>query len=283
MPDIFHTFLRTFGLTATAIMYCVNPASAGQNGPLGQDGSFELVFEDEFEGQELALSRWTTCYWWDKNGCTNLGNEELQWYMPDNVSLDNGILTLTARPEKVPGWEGRIFDYTSGMVTTGRYYEEDPSEVRFESIYGYFEMRAKVPSGQGLWPAFWMLPSTRESKPEIDIMEILGHRPNMLELHFHYRNAEGESRNVGHEIDVSDLSKDWHTYGVDWSPEAIVWYLDGKEMWRYEDVDKIPDEPLYMILNLAVGGNWPGSPDATTEFPARMQVDYVRAWKKALP
>lgn len=250
--------------------------------PMGPDGSFELSFSDEFEGAELSLARWTTCYWWDKDGCTNLGNNELQWYMPSNVTVDDGVLTLTARPERVPGWEGRPFDFTSGMITSGRYYEEDPSQIRFESTYGFFEMRAKVPSGQGLWPAFWMLPSSRESKPEIDIMEILGHRPDVLELHFHYRNSEGESRNFGHEVEVADLSRDWHVYGVDWSPEAIVWYLDGVEVFRYEQVDRIPDEPMYIIVNLAVGGNWPGDPDDTTMFPARMDVDYVRAWKKAI-
>ena len=263
-----------------SVAFAATSANAETAKPHGVDGAYFLVFEDEFNGPELDLKRWTTCYWWDKNGCTNLGNNELQWYMPDNVSVRDGTLILTARPEQVPGWEGRIFDYTSGMVTTGRYYEEDPSETRFESTYGFFEMRAKVPSGQGLWPAFWMLPSTQESKPEIDIMELLGHRPDVLELHFHYRNENGDSRNVGHEVRVSDLSADWHVYGVEWSPEAIVWYLDGKEMWRYEDTSRIPNEPLYMILNLAVGGNWPGDPDETTVFLAEMKVDYVRAWQK---
>ncbi len=254
-------------------------ASADIPRPTGAEGEFALVFSDEFEGSELDLGRWTTCYWWDDDGCTNLGNNELQWYRPENVSVDDGTLVLTARPEEVIGWKGRPFPYTSGMVTSGRYYEEDPSSVRFDANGGVFEVRAKVPSGQGLWPAFWLLPSTRESKPEIDVMELLGHRPGRLELHFHYRDETGEARNVGHKVETEDLSEDWHVYGVDWSEEAIVWYLDGQEVWRYEERQHIPDEPMYMILNLAVGGDWPGPPDSSTRFPAVFEIDYVRVWK----
>lgn len=258
-------------------------ASSGPSSPLptGPKGRFELVFSDDFDGDTLDLSRWTTCYWWDKNGCTNLGNNELEWYMPQNVSVAGGTLRLTARREDVVGWEGRIFPYTSGMVTTGRYYEEDPSAIRFDAVRGIFEMRARVPSGQGLWPAFWMLPSSRESKPEIDIMELLGHRPGRLELHFHYRDDAGDSTNVGHKVETSDLSADWHTYGVEWRSRDIVWYLDGQEVWRYDDDEgRVPDEPMYLLINLAVGGDWPGAPDATTDFPAVMEVDYVRAWRR---
>lgn len=267
-------------LAALAILPLMTTAHADTPAPKGPRGDFKLVFSDEFSGSELDLTRWTTCYWWVKNGCTNLGNNELEWYVPQNVSVQDGSLVLTAKREDVIGWEGRIFPYTSGMVTTGRYYEEDPSDVRFEAQEGFFEMRANLPTGQGLWPAFWMLPTSRESKPEIDIMELLGHRTEVLELHFHYRNDAGESRNVGHEVRTTDLAKGWHTYGVEWSAGEISWYLDGREVWRYDDVKRIPKEPMYMIINLAVGGNWPGAPDADTKFPAVMKVDYVRAWKR---
>jgi beta-glucanase (GH16 family) len=267
-------------VVAAALLVAVPERGGASTVPSGPKGQFELVFSDDFNGNTLDLQRWTTCYWWVKDGCTNLGNNELEWYMPQNVSVADGKLLLTARREDVVGWEGRIFPYTSGMVTTGRYYEEDPSAVRFDAVRGIFEMRAKVPSGQGLWPAFWMLPSSRESKPEIDIMELLGHRPEQLELHFHYRNDAGDSRNVGHKVRTSDLSAGWNTDGVEWSAQQIVWYLDGVEVWRYGDRQRIPDEPMYMLLNLAVGGDWPGAPDATTKFPAVMEVDYVRAWKR---
>lgn len=273
--------LRTSLLVIWAVLAA--PITAHGDGPAqpqGPRGAFELSFADEFDGEALSLEKWTTCYWWDDDGCTNLGNAELQWYRPENVSIRDGALVLTARPEPVIGWKGQEFPYTSGMVTTGRYYEEDPSAVRFAAIHGVFEIRAKAPAGQGLWPAFWMLPASRESKPEIDIMELLGHRPDVLELHFHYRNEDGESRNIGHEVKTADLSAGWHVYGVEWSAEAIVWYLDGVEVWRLTDVEKIPAEPMYLLLNLAVGGNWPGAPDNTTPFPATFEIDYVRAWKR---
>ena len=248
--------------------------------PLGRDDPFVLVFDEDFDAPTLDRKRWTTCYWWDDGGCTNLSSGELQWYRPENVAIEDGRLVLTAREGNVVGAEGRKFGYTSGMVTTGRYYRERPSAGRFEATYGFFEMRAKVPAGQGLWPAFWMLPARQESLPEIDIMEVLGHDTGLLELHFHYRRSGGSRGSVAREVKTRPLSDGWHTYGLDWSPERLVWYLDGEEVWRYSEKSRIPDEPMYMIINLAVGGNWPGNPDNTTAFPARLEVDYVRVWQR---
>ncbi len=248
--------------------------------PYGPSGSFELAFSDEFSGSELSSARWTTCYWWDDNGCTNLGNHELQWYVPRNVRTENGSLVLTAMPDEVIGHEGKAFPYTSGMVTSGRYYAEDPSRTRFATTYGFFEMRARIPSGRGLWPAFWLLPKNHTSKPEIDIMEVLGHRPGVLEMHYHYKDPDGETRSAGHRLKTSDLSRDWQVYGLEWSPDAIVWYLNGAEVWRLEDSSAISDDPMYLLINLAVGGNWPGDPDESTVFPAEMRVDYVRVWRR---
>jgi beta-glucanase (GH16 family) len=249
--------------------------------PLGPEGRFDLIFADEFAEPELSQDRWTTCYWWDNNGCTNLGNKELQWYVPQNIRVEDGTLILTAKPEEVIGHEGMTFPYTSGMVTSGRYYEEDLSDTRFSTTYGFFEMRARVPSGQGLWPAFWLLPDNHTSKPEIDIMEVLGHRPGVLELHYHYKKANGDVRQKGHEIETDDLSKNWHVYGLEWSSEEITWYLDGEELWRIEERELISNVPMYLIINLAVGGNWPGAPDESTRFPAELKVDYVRVWQRS--
>lgn len=243
---------------------------------------WHLVFSDEFDGDRLEKGKWTTCYWWEDDGCTNLGNEELQWYLPGNVSVGGGALRLTARPEPAVGHEGRTFPFTSGLVTTGRYYGEAERADRFSLTYGYVEVRALAPSGQGLWPAVWMLPSDHRSRPEIDIMEVLGHRPDVLELHYHYDTSDGAQR-AGHEVKTTDLSRAWHVYGVLWSPDAIVWYLDGREVWRYTDRRTISSEPMYLIINLAVGGNWPGPPDATTRFPATLLVDYVRIWQERAP
>ncbi len=169
----------------------------------------------------------------------------------------------------------------SGMVTTGRDYLERARPDRFATKYGYFEIRAKIPKGKGLWPAIWLLPSTQEPRPEIDILEVLGHAPDVYEMHLHYLDKKKDWKSEGKNAKVVDLSADWHAYGLEWSKDAVVWYLDGKEMWRYTKPDGISQEPMYLLINLAVGGNWPGSPDARTKFPADFLIDYVRVWRRA--
>ncbi len=250
------------------------------SGPPGDPEEWSLVFSDEFDGDRLDTGKWTTCYWWDRDGCTNLSNNELQWYRPDNVRVEDGNLVLEARKEHAEG-RGEDYDYTSGMVTTGRTDPERRDGDRFAFTFGYIEVRAKVPSGQGFWPAIWLLPSDHTSIPEIDIMEVLGHAPDTLEMHYHSR-VDGDEESVGTDAVVDDLSQGWHDYAVQWGPEAIIWLLDGREMWRYEDQERVADahEPLYLLINLAVGGDWPGSPDETTDFPARMLVDHVRIWQR---
>jgi beta-glucanase (GH16 family) len=255
------------------------PASAQAEATVEQAADWRLVFEDNFNGDALDQGKWVRCYWWDKNGCTNLGNNELQWYLPENVSVSDGALRLTARPEVVIG-DSVTYDYSSGMVTTGHARHDDPNPSKFEFQYGYAEIRARLPAGQGLWPAFWMLPSTQKSLPEIDVMEVLGQETDVLHFNFHYRDDTGQRRKDDSSISTPDLSDDWHVFAVEWSPERIVWYFDGTEQWRYEDVAHIPKEPMYLILNLAVGGNWPGDPDETTRFPAELAVDYVRVWQR---
>lgn len=249
--------------------------------PEGQ--GWQPVFSEEFSQSRLDTRVWTQCYWWDDDGCTNLSNNELQWYQPANISVVDGHLRLTAKPQRIAGHEGRIFPYTSGLVTTGRYYSERSRPDRFSFTYGYVEVRAKPPSGQGLWSAVWMLPSDHESEPEIDIMEVLGHRPGALEMHFHCGYGDCAGRSFGGEAITTDLSADWRVYGLEWSPTEIVWYLDGVPRWRFADVAAIPNEPMYLLINLAVGGNWPGNPDASTQFPAHFDVDYVRVWQRPSP
>jgi beta-glucanase (GH16 family) len=269
----------SLSLLAGAAALLVHVGEAAAHRPYGLSGKWKLVFSDEFD-TPLEPYKWTRCYWWDNNGCTNLGNSELQWYVPNNVLVSDGTLVLRAKRQSVPGHKGRIYDYTSGMVTSGRNYEERGKPDRFATTYGYFEIRAKVPAGKGLWSAFWLLPSTHESKPEIDVMEVLGHAPKTLEMHTHYRDDDGESQNPGSEAIVPDMSKDFHVFAVDWRPDVIIWYFDGQEKWRYSVKEHISHEPMYVLLNLAVGGEWPGDPEASTSFPADFLIDYIRIWKR---
>ena len=269
--------VRRLSLTAlTALWPLSGPAGAN---PLGVDGSWQLVFSDEFDAP-LSADKWTRCYWWDDKGCTNLGNKELQWYMPDNVIVSDGKLILRAKEQPLPGYKGQTYNYSSGMVTSGRGYFERPEPDRFATTYGYFEIRAKLPAGQGLWPAFWLLPSTHESKPEIDVMEVLGHEPDKLKMHVHYRDDNGDSQNAGSESTVQNMTEDFHVFGLEWRKDAIVWYFDGEEKWRYTVEANISQEPMYILLNLAVGGEWPGAPDQETVFPADYVIDYVKVWKR---
>jgi beta-glucanase (GH16 family) len=253
--------------------------SASTPAPVGQHGRWQLLFSDEFDGPSLDGAKWVTCYWWNRDGCTNLGNHELQWYRPQNVAVAGGQLHLRAQRETVQGHEGADYDYTSGLVSTGRDVENLSHPAKFVFRYGYAEMRARVPAGRGLFPAFWMLPANHESRPEIDVMEVIGQEPGILHTYFHYRAAGGERRQ-GTDSPVGDLSAGWHVFAADWQPGRIVWYLDGVERWRYEDANHIPNEPMYMLVNLAVGGKWPGPPDDSTRLPAEFLIDYVRVWRR---
>lgn len=236
----------------------VNPASVLAD-PVGTD--WTLMFSDDFDGTVLDVNKWNTCYWW---GCTNAANHELELYQPDDVMVQYGTLHLRAQQRSANG-----YNYTSGMID---------SHDRFAFQYGYVEMRAKLPKGQGLWPTFWLL-SRNGWPPEIDIMENLGHEPNRVHLTFHY-NSSSDHLSSGTHWDGPDFSADYHTFAVEWNPQRLIWYVDGVEQKRYEDATQIPAEPMYILANLAVGGDWPGSPDASTPFPSYFDIDYIKVWQK---
>lgn len=259
------------------------PSSApASSAPEGQSGTWMLLFADEFDGAALDSSRWVTCYWWDTGGCTNKGNQELEWYQPENVIVGDGMLTLRALDKPIAAPDGETYPYTSGMVTSGRVVADTATPARFVFQYGYVEMRARVPRGKGLWPAFWLLPANHSSKPEIDVMEILGSDPSTVHMTIHYLDENGGRDNSGESWTGPDFSEGWHTFAVDWRPDAVIWYVDGVERYRYTDAQHISHTPMYLLANLAVGGDWPGSPDAGTPFPSDFVVDYIRVWRQAL-
>ncbi|ASJ72538.1 glycoside hydrolase family 16 protein [Granulosicoccus antarcticus] len=247
------------------------------------DACWNVSFEEPFDKLSLWSEAnpegiWRTQYIWSRE---TIINDEQQFYIDPQqhgvspFSIDDGILSITASvtPRALRGVvEGQ--PYVSGVLTT---------EKNFSQQYGRFEVRAQLPAGQGLWSAFWLLPSFDQWPegvavlPEIDVMENLGHQPNTYHTTLH-TNETGELTSFPFDHTMkSDLTKDFHLYSVVWTPESVNWYLDGQ--WKASS--PTPGDytrPVHFLLNLAVGGTWPGSPDATTEFPASFNIDYVRAW-----
>ena len=247
------------------------------------DSCWDMSFEEPFDKLSLwnddnPAGRWRTQYIWPRE--TIINNEQQFYIDPEQhgvspFSINDGILSITAEPtpRALRGVvEGQ--PYVSGVLT---------SEKSFSQQYGRFDIRAQLPEGQGLWSAFWLLPSFKQWPegvavlPEIDVMENLGHQPNTYHTTLH-TNQSGELTSFPFDHTMNtDLTQDFHVYSVVWTPESVSWYLDGD--WKASH--PTPDDftrPVHFLMNLAVGGTWPGSPDATTEFPARFNIDYVRAW-----
>ena len=166
--------------------------------------------------------------------------------------------------------------YTSGVITT---------RFSFAQRYGYFEVRARPPSGRGLWPAFWLLPADPDAPAgtELDVFEQLGRAPRVLFCTLHYQGQtwfwQPKARYWERRVPLSfDASKGFHAYGAAWGPDQIVWYVDRREVCR-QPTPAGMDRPMYMLLNLAVGGPWPGEPDATTRLPAAFDIQSVNVWR----
>jgi beta-glucanase (GH16 family) len=247
--------------------------------------AWTLVWSDEFDGPSGALvdaSKWV----FDLGG-HGWGNQELEYYTdrPRNVSLNGeGALAIQALRETYKGSDGVTRDYTSARIKT---------QGTFELAYGRFEARIKIPRGQGLWPAFWMLGADINNVGwptcgEIDIMENIGREPSMVHGTIHGPGYSG-GNGIGAHFSLpggARFADDFHVFAVEWEPTAIRFYVDaslyatrtpadlpGGQRWVY-------DHPFFLLLNVAVGGSWPGSPDATTVFPQTMLVDYVRVYRK---
>lgn len=233
-----------------------------------------VLLDESFDSDSLDTRVWNTCHWWGDGGCTISTNDELQWYRPEQVSVSGGALRLTADRIPTRGSDGKDYDYRSGMVTTGP-VDSDDEVGKVSWTYGTVEARFRVPAGRGLWPAIWMLPLDRESRPEIDILEVIGQDPGRLLMHFHPRDRDDDSPDQEYRLPGRTLAEGWHTIRLDWQPERLTWSLDGKQVWRLTG-NQVPDEPMYLVLNLAVGGVYPGPPDETTKFPATFEIDRVR-------
>lgn len=235
-----------------------------------------LVWSDEFDGTSLNLQKWS-----HQTGGDGWGNSELQNYRPENATVSDGLLKITAKRETLGNNA-----YTSSRIRTIN---------KADFTYGRMEARLKLPYGQGIWPAFWMMPTEDKygswpKSGELDIMEFIGREPKKIYGTIHFGQDWPNNKSTGGSYDAhrEDFSKEFHVFAVEWEANEIRWYIDdylfstrktsdlGSERWPF-------DQKFHFILNVAVGGNWPGSPDGSTVFPQVMEVDYVRVYDKGAP
>jgi beta-glucanase (GH16 family) len=245
------------------------------------NATWNLVWNDEFDYNGLPDST----KWSYETGGNGWGNNEKQYYMKKSIQnslVKNGILNIIANKKQI-----ETSNYSSAKLTT---YQ------KFSLQYGKIEVMAKLPAGKGTWPAIWMLPESYKNETEawplcgeIDIMEHVGKEPNFIHTSLHselYNHIKGTQVTYFRKLD--DVFNTFHKYGIEWSAKSIKFYIDDKLFFesdkgqdgRISTNEGWPfDKPYYLILNLAIGGNWGGEIDDSI-FPVEMQIDYVRIYKK---
>ena len=244
---------------------------------------WQLVWNDEFSGTNIDPSKWTH----EVNG-NGGGNNELQYYTDRDLNsliIDGNLVIVAQKEEYSVG--NKTWNYTSARLN---------SRKKADWKYGRFDIRAKLPYGQGLWPAIWMMPTNSvyggwAASGEIDIMELLGQEPTRIYGTLHYGGSYPNNTHTGSSLKLTSgdkFTEKYHLFTLEWEENEFRWYVDGhlyltQNDW-YTDAAPYPapfDQEFYLILNVAVGGNWPGNPDASTYFPQVMVIDYIRVYKKS--
>lgn len=245
--------------------------------------AWKLVWSDEFDGPNGSAV--DPAKWVLETGGSGWGNKELETYTSrlQNAHVENGALTINAHQEIYTGSDNITRKYTSARLKT---------KGKFSLTYGRVEARIKIPYGQGLWPAFWMLGANIDQVGwpacgEIDIMENIGREPSVIHGTIHgpgYSGGNGLA--ASYLLSNGRFADSFHTFAVDWEPNVIRFYVDGLVYKTRTPADPpantkwVFDHPFFILLNVAVGGSWPGSPDSSTVFPQTMTVDYVRVYQR---
>ncbi|RZT21359.1 glycoside hydrolase family 16 protein [Fictibacillus sp. BK138] len=261
-------------ITLIIIIFLLNNSSTSRGSIISPSSKKEEMTMEKVQKELLVTStgKWKLIYYedfhlLDSNIWTvvergNNYNNELQFYRKENVEVSDGSLRLVAREENY-----KKHKYTSGQINT-----KDKLKIH----YGKIDIRLKYTEGKGLFPAVWLLPSNnKKNLPEIDIFESIGQDPAKVYMVNHYGNRKNYSSDY-EEFILKDY-KNYHTYTLEWDEKELRWYIDNE--LRFSNKNGVPQEPMYLILNLAVGGNWPGNPNKHTLFPASMNVDYVKIYK----
>ncbi|MDX2188237.1 MAG: glycoside hydrolase family 16 protein [Bacteroidota bacterium] len=266
MNPIFYTIIL-------AILLLTNHKSMAQ-----EIVSYKLIWSDEFENQGLPDST----KWNYEQGCS-IRNHESQYYTYKNINnayCNNGILTLGAHLESVNNCT-----VTSASITT---------KGKFEFTYGKVEIRAKIPKGAGTWPALWMMADSKKygqwpKNGEIDLLESVGWDANKIHCNIHteaYNHVK--KTNKGKSIEVPNLYNEFHVYTLEWSTAELAFYMDDEIVFTYENETQVDDptiwpynRPFYLLMNLAIGGDWGGVKGVDTNiFPAKFEIDYVRVYQR---
>ena len=239
--------------TTTTTTNAPAPTPRHANVPYGPGGTWRLVFSDRFTGSTLDTADWSTCYHF---GCTDRGNDELEWYRASQVTVHDNTASLTVAPEQINGKQ-----YVSGMLS---------SYGKFSFLYGYAQIVAKLPIGRGLWSSFWTEPESGAWPPEIDIFENWA-QADSVNLFVHFGAADHFDHSV---VYLPTASSAFHTYGVDWEPGSITWYVDGF-LWAHFAVSI--KQPEYLIADLAVDGKLP--PNSAVRFPQSLVIRSIEVWQ----
>lgn len=274
---LLHCCIILIVVTAACMHKTQSPEGPARSG-------WTLTWSDEFNQANGSVP--DPNKWLIETGGNGWGNQELEYYTtrPENVHVEGGNLVMTALKESYTGQDGVTRDYTSARLNTS---------ARFAQPYGRFEARIRIPYGQGMWPAFWMLGNDIGTSGwpgcgEIDIMENIGREPAIVHGTIHgpgYSGANGISS--AYSLASGRFADDFHVFAAEWEPQKIRFYVDDQLYATRTPADLPPgtkwvyDHPFFVILDLAVGGEWPGNPDNTTSFPQQMLVDYVRVYQKA--
>ncbi|WP_338470929.1 glycoside hydrolase family 16 protein [Niallia sp. XMNu-256] len=222
-----------------------------------ESGQWNKVWEDTFENLEQTDKKWNFI---DKG---NNYNNELQYYKKENMKVMDGTLHIIGEKELYKG-----HPYTSGQINT-------LNKKHIE--YGRIEIRAKHPAGKGLFPAIWLLPVDQtKGLPEIDIFEAIGNEPSQVYM-VHHTGTIG-NLNTTHDSFILNNINEFHDYALEWEENELRWYIDNQ--LRFVSRSGVPNEPMYLIINLAIGGDWPGDPNHLTAFPSSFDIDFVKVYEK---
>jgi beta-glucanase (GH16 family) len=286
-------------------LFCGVFAVKGDEGAMhAPTGYWNLVWAQEFDEGYINPNIWAFEIGnGHAQGIPGWGNNELQWYSDRNAFVEHGCLVIEARKETVRDEYG-VYHYTSARLTT---------KGKFAVRYGRIEIRAKLPEGRGIWPALWMLGANIDQVRwpecgEIDIMEMLGHDPYTVYAHVHGPGYfGGTSLGDAYRLppNAPSFSEAFYIFAIEWQEDEIRWYVNDVLYFTFnkETLDKMNfewlkqhgmewaypatkiyrwvfDQEFFLVLNVAVGGRWPGYPDKTTTFPQRMYVDYIRIFER---